>query len=167
MSKGFLSEDYIQELNMLEQIEMRTSLLCDELRLKDDIHLSWVEICNAISPTNPTRIADRLFKYMNGLDVHKDVVYRDIYDSLERLGEDDDKFWSSDVLWFSSIAEIIWRYFRDIWWYVIGEMERQHEMFPSLDIDFVFREAILTIRKRDSDLDRLFSCDLDGKIKLN
>ena len=167
VSQNGLTQDYTQELNLLEEIEMRTSHLCSELRLNEDIHLSWVDLCCILSPSNPTRIADRIFRYYNSLPIHKDNVYQDIYNSLGRISEDDLEFWSCDVVWFQSIAEIIWKYFRDIWWYVVEEMERQHEMFPSMDIDFVFSEAILTMRKRDSDLDRLFSCDLDGKIKLN
>ena len=162
-SKSKLSFNDTMELNILEIIEIRTSHLCNELRLNKDIHLSWVDLCKIISPSNPTKIADKIHAYYNRLEIMNDEIYHKIYDTIYDIGKNDDKFYHCDVLWISSVSSIIYENFKDQWEVIIKIMEEIHSMYDSFDLDFIFREAILTLRERCLIGDELFSCVYEYK----
>jgi len=158
-----LSYDDKMELNILEILEFRTSHLCNELRLNKDIHLSWSDLCKIISPSNPTKIADKIHAYYNGLKIMNNEVYHKIYDSIYNIGKNDDKFYHCDVLWISSISQIIYENFKDQWEVVVKIMKEIHSMYGSFDLDFIFSEAILTMRERCLIDDELFTCVYEYK----
>ena len=163
-SKSKLSFNDTMELNILETLEVRTSHLCNELRLNTDIHISWADLCKIISPSNPIKIADKIHAYYNGLEIMNDEVYHKIYDSIYDIGKNDDKFYHCDVLWISSISQIIYENFKDQWEVVIKIMEEIHRDYgDNFDLDFLFREAILTMRERCLISDELFTCVYEYK----
>ena len=162
-SKSKLSFNDTMELNILETLEVRTSHLCNELRLNTDIHISWADLCKIISPSNPIKIADKIHAYYNGLEIMNDEVYHKIYDSIYDIGKNDDKFYHCDVLWISSISQIIYENFKDQWEVVVKIMEEIHSMYGSFDLDFIFSEAILTMRERCLIGDELFTCVYEYK----
>jgi len=158
-----LSYDDKVELDILELLEFRTSHLCNELRLNTDIHLSWSDLCNIISPSNPTKIANKIHAYYNSLKIMNDEIYHKIYDAIYDIGKNDDKFYHCDVLWISSISQIVYENFKDHWEVIIKIMEEIHSMYESFDLDFIFREAILTMRERCLIGDELFTCVYEYK----
>ena len=158
-----LSYDDKVELDILELLEFRTSHLCNELRLHTDIHLSWSDLCSIISPSNPTKIANKIHAYYNGLKIMNDEIYHKIYDAIYYIGKNDDKFYHCDVLWINSISQIIYDNFKDQWEVVVKIMEEIHSMYGSFDLDFIFSEAILTMRERCLIGDELFTCEYEYK----
>lgn len=151
-----LPESDIEELNLLENLEMRTSNLCNELKLKEDIHLSWADLCGVLYPSNPSKLADKIFDYYNKSEINDEVYYK-IIEALENIGEDDKEFYNCDVLWFQSIATIIYRYFKGIWWLVTDTMDEIHRQFLNFDMDVLLIEAIPLMRERRLIRDDLFS----------
>lgn len=164
-----LSESDAWELNLLEDSEFRTNLLCRKLNLVQSNHLSWVDLCSIISPTNPSRIADKIFKWSNDDKKYMDGTFVEIQYALYYLGDGDEKFYACDVLWLDSIAIIIYEQFRDVWELIIERMKKIHYQFESLDLDEVFVKAVLELRLCGSldGKDDLFSCDKNGKFRLN
>jgi len=162
-SKSKLSFNDTMELNILETLEARTSHLCNELRLHTDIHISWADLCNIISPSNPTKIADKIHAYYNRLEIMNDEIYHKIYDAIYDIGKNDDKFYHCDVLWISSVSSIIYENFKDKWEMVLSCMNEIHNLYNVFDLDFVFSEAILTLRERCLLGDEVFTCVYEYK----
>lgn len=159
-----LSYDDKMELDLLENLEFRTHHLCNELRLNEDIHISWSDLCSVLSPSDPSRIADKIFRYFNKIEMLDDKVYHEIYDAIYNIGKNDEKFYNCDVLWISSISHIIYDNFKDQWQLVIEYMKRIHSKYGgSFDLDFLFSEAILTLREECLISDDLFTCVYEYK----
>jgi hypothetical protein len=153
-----LSDSDKLELDILENLEFRTSNLCNELRLNNDIHFSWSDMCSVLSPNNPSKIADKIFGYFNKLEMLNDKIYHEIYDSILNIGKDDVPFYHCDVVFINSIAAIIYENFKDTRVMVVEIIDEIHRKYGgSFDLDFLFREAVLTMRERCLISDELFS----------
>ena len=162
-----LSYDDKMELNLLELLEFRTSQLCNDIRLHTDIHLSWSDLCSIVCPSNPTRIAEKIYAHFNKVKMINDNIYHEIYQGIYDIGKienENDKFYNCDVIWISSIAEIIYVNFKDVWKFIIKIMGEIHKDYGGgFDLDFLFREAILTMRERCLIGDDLFTCEYEYK----
>lgn len=144
-----LSKENQIELGCLEDLEFRTCRLCNELMLNEDVHISWVDLCKFFSPSNPDKIADKIFSYFNEIKMIHDPIYHKIYDAIFNIGNVDENFYGCDVCWIGAIAKIIYLKFLDKWEIVIDNMNLIHTTYHSLDLDFVFTEAILTMRENE------------------
>jgi len=162
-----LSYDDKMELDLLENLEFRTCHLCNEIRLNGDIHISWADLCSILSPSDPSKIADKIFAHINKMKMFNSDLYHEIYDAIYDIGnveKDGDKFYNCDVLWISSISHIIYENFREQWKIIIKIMHEIHREYGgSFDLGFLFRETILTMREKCLIGDDLFTCEYEYK----